>query len=223
MPDVERGARATRADPDPSPHLYDDEVVVWSREQPLPRRSALRILGAIPGVLVVAAVVAIGNDLAERDPLALTGARGLAVPAALATIAAAGVGWIWGILYRPVAAYLGVLSLHAVLTNRRLLFLESLEDGTTRVRHPFRAAMVRAGDAAAIGERRRAGGARDLLVLGRGSAETAVVRLPPADADADAARRAIARVLQVPEGAGGPADGRRRPSPAGPAGALPSS
>ncbi len=181
-----------------SPHLYEDERVVWMGEQPIPRKMPLRLLAAMPGVLVIAAVVATMQGLVESDPLVVSGEHGLALPLTLAAIAAAGALWIWGVVYRPVRAYRGVQRVHGVLTDRRFLWVEELGDGTTRVRHPFRAAMLRAGDVRTLEVRERGGGGGDVAIRGASSL-LGTVRVGTQGPSVGETAALLGRVLRVPE------------------------
>jgi hypothetical protein len=183
-----------------SPHLYEDEGVAWGAEQSLPRNTPFRLLRALPGLIVVAAVVATVQGLFETDPAAISGERGIALPVALAAIAAVGVGWIWRVTYRPLSAYLGVVRVHAVLTESRLLWIEELVDGSTRVRHPFRPAIVRPGDVDAIEVRSRSNGSGEIRLLGDRAVDQGTVRIEPTQSPADEVAELFARVLDVREG-----------------------
>ncbi|MBC7174605.1 MAG: hypothetical protein H5U40_19320, partial [Polyangiaceae bacterium] len=100
------------------PHLYPSEQITWIGLQPLRRASPRRLAAAIPGALVIVGAIAMAISIAEDDPAALMGARGLALPGMLTVIAASGAAYIWGIAYRPIAAYRGVRRLYCVVTDR---------------------------------------------------------------------------------------------------------
>jgi hypothetical protein len=144
--------RSTSPDALARPHLYDDERILWIERQPVRRTSALRLLLATPGLLLVAVASFMARTIGLR-----AGADFFIAALLLAALA-----WLWVTIYQPIKAYRGVEGVYAVLTDRRFLWVEALRDGTSRVRHPFRLAILRPGDLRSVSVRAHDGGAGEI-------------------------------------------------------------
>jgi hypothetical protein len=154
------------------PHLYEDERIVWIERQRVGRISAFRLLLATPGMLLVAlaAWLATRSSEVERE----------GVEPFLVMLFVVGAAWLWATVYKPIEAYQGVRRVYAVLTDHRLLFVEALSDGTSRVRHPYRPAILRPGDVRSVAVRAHTRGRGVIRVRSaatRGARADATVRI----------------------------------------------
>jgi hypothetical protein len=169
--------RERRASPEElaRPHLYDDERIVWIERQRVPRLMGRRLLLAAPGAALgwLAAWLVARTRAAPAEPSAL----GPGLEVLWAALALAAIAWLRAAIYLPIKAYRGVRGAYAVLTDRRLLWVEALADGTSRVRHPTRTAILAPGELRSITVHERSGGAGTIHMRGAPASGARPVRL----------------------------------------------